>query len=123
MRREEVGSILRSSTQKRKKRTISWQAGGVGRSIKERGQPCKKAGKMIGEIFKDEGIMVKAPPCPERSMKTPLPQQSSSSTREEESQWISVEDRRKRRVAFEQMAKRTLGYLETLKIRKWVSVN
>ena len=45
-------------------------------------------------------------------MKTPLPQQSSSSTREEESQWISVEDRRKRRVAFEEMAKRMLGYQE-----------
>ena len=31
---------------------------------------------------KYEGQMAKAPPCPERSMKTPLPQQRSSSTRE-----------------------------------------
>ena len=33
-----------------------------------------------------EGTMAKAPPCPERRMRTPLPQQSSSSTKEEESQ-------------------------------------
>ena len=59
-----------------------------------------------------EVIVAKAPPCPERSMKTPLPQQGSSSTREEGSQWIFVEDRRKRRVAFEERAKRMLGYLE-----------
>ena len=59
-----------------------------------------------------QGIMAKAPPCPERTLKTPLPQQSSSSSRDEESQWISVEDRRKRRVAFEEMAKRMLGHLE-----------
>ena len=45
-------------------------------------------------------------------MKTLLPQRSSSSIREEESQWISVEDRRRRRVAFEEMAKRMLGYPE-----------
>ena len=41
-----------------------------------------------------------------------MPQRRSSSIREEESQWISVEDRRKRRVAFEERAKRMLGYLE-----------
>ena len=41
-------------------------------------------------------------------MKTPLSQQSSSSTREEESAWVSVEDRRKRHVAFEDMAQRLL---------------
>ena len=46
-----------------------------------------------------------------------------ASTREEESQWISVEDRRKRRVAFEEMAKRMLGYLEDSEDIKWVSVN
>ena len=67
---------------------------------------------MSGKTFKYLGIMAKAPPCPERPMKTPLPQQSSSSIREEESQCISVEDRRRRRVAFEEMAKRMLGYPE-----------
>ena len=55
--------------------------------------------------FKYEGIMAKVPPCSGRSMKTPLPQQSSSSVREEESQWISVEDR-------DEMATTMLGYLE-----------
>ena len=56
--------------------------------------------------------MANAPLCPERALKTPLPQQSSSSSRDEGSQWISVEDRRRRRVAFEKTAKRLLGYLE-----------
>ena len=44
-------------------------------------------------------------------MKTPLPQQSSSS-RDVESQWIRGEDRRRRRVVFEETAKRMLRYLE-----------
>ena len=33
---------------KEKKRTISWQAEGVGWSVKERRWPCKKVGKMSG---------------------------------------------------------------------------
>ena len=49
-----------------------------------------------------QGIMAKDPPCAERTLKTPLPRQSSSS-RDEERQWISVEDGRRRRVAFEKM--------------------
>ena len=44
--------------------------------------------------------MEKAPPCKDRLQPA------------EESQWISVEDRHKRRVAFEERAKRMLGYLE-----------
>ena len=35
--------------------------------------------------------MAKAPPCPETRMRTPLPQQSSSSTTEEESPWSARE--------------------------------
>ena len=61
--------------------------------------------------IKYQGTMAKAPPCPERTLKTPLPQQSSSS-RDEESQWVSVEDRRRLRVAFEETAKRMLRYQE-----------
>ena len=38
-----------------------------------------------------EGTVAKAPPCPERRMRTPVPQQSSSSTREEESPWSGHE--------------------------------
>ena len=56
-------------------------------------------------------IMAKAPPCPERTLKTPLPKQSSSSSRDE-GQWNSVEDRRRQRVAFEEAAKRMLRYPE-----------
>ena len=70
----------------------------------------QESGKNYWQDVTDVG-MANAPPCPERSVKTPLPQQGSS-IREEDSQWNSVEDRRKRRVAFEEMAKRTLGYLE-----------
>ena len=52
-----------------------------------------------------EGRMAKAPPCPERRMRTSLPQQSSWSRREEESQWSSVEVKRKWCVAFGDAAK------------------
>ena len=40
-----------------------------------------------------EGTTAKASPCPERRIRTPLPQQSSSSTREEETQWSAQERR------------------------------
>ena len=56
--------------------------------------------------------MAKAPLCPERTLKTSLPQQRLSSSRDEEGQWISVEDRPRGRVAFEETAKRMLRYLE-----------
>ena len=59
-----------------------------------------------------EGTVAKASPCSDRRIRTPLPQQSSSSTREEESQWSSVEVKRKWCVAFEDAAKRMLKYLE-----------
>ena len=52
-----------------------------------------------------QGIMAKAPRCPERTLKTPMPQQSSPSSRDEEGQWISGEDRRRRRVLFEETAR------------------
>ena len=42
--------------------------------------------------IKFQGMTAKAPPCPERTLKTPLPQQSSSSPRDEESQWVTVEE-------------------------------
>ena len=43
---------------------------------------------------------------------TPLPQQSSPSSKDEESQWVPVEDKRRRRVAFEETARGILRYLE-----------
>ena len=71
-----------------------------------------------------QGTMAKAPPCPERTLKRPLSQQrSSSSTRDEESQWVSVEDRRRWRVAFEETGKRRLRYQKTVRISKWASLN
>ena len=59
-----------------------------------------------------QGEMANVPPCPERTLKTPMPQQSSPSSRDEESQWVAVEDRRRRRVAFEETAWDILKYLE-----------
>ena len=49
-----------------------------------------------------QGAVAKAPPCPERTLETPLPQQSSSSAgEEEEDDWEVMGDRRRRRIAFE----------------------
>ena len=62
--------------------------------------------------IKYRGVHGKSPPCPERTLKTPLPQQCSSSSRDEESQWVAVEDRRRRRAAFEETAKGFLRHLE-----------
>ena len=47
-----------------------------------------------------------------RAPTAPLPQQSSSSAREEEDQWEVMEERPKRRIAFESLAKGMLGYLD-----------
>ena len=77
-----------------------------------RRQQSKKVGKMSGMAFGYQGEMAKAPPCPERTLKTPMPQQSSPSSRDEENQWVAVEDKRRRRVAFEETAKDILRYLE-----------
>ena len=52
-----------------------------------------------------QGAVAKAHPCPERTPRTPLPQQSSSSAREEEVRWVLMEDRRRRIVAFVNLAK------------------
>ena len=51
-----------------------------------------------------QGAKAKAPPCFNSTLQTPLPQQSSSSAREEE--------RRRRRIAFENLAKGMMRYLD-----------
>ena len=56
--------------------------------------------------------MAKAAPCPERTLKTLLPQQSASSAREEEGHWVLMEDGRRRGFAFENLAKEMLRYLD-----------
>ena len=68
------------------KMTIWWQAGRVGWSTKEREGALQERWQHDWQDMKYEGIVVKAPPCPERRVRTPMPQQSPSSTREEESQ-------------------------------------
>ena len=89
----------------REKRTILWQAERDGWRVREGRQPCKKVGKMSGMILSIKEYLRKPSPCPERTLKTWLPQQNSSSSRDGESQWISGEDGRRRRVVFEETAK------------------
>ena len=62
--------------------------------------------------IKYQGVMAKALPCSERTFQTPLPQQGSPSSRDEESQCVAVEDRRRWRVALEETARGILRYLE-----------
>ena len=50
--------------------------------------------------------------APDRTLQTPLPQESSSSAGEEEDHWVLIEDRRRRRVAFENLAKEMLRYID-----------
>ena len=59
-----------------------------------------------------QGAIAKAPPCSERTLEMPLSQQSSPSSREEESQWVAVEDRRRRSIAFKNLAKEMLRNLD-----------
>ena len=58
-----------------------------------------------------EGAMAEAPPCPDRTLQTPLPQQSSSSAREQ-GRWVLMGDRRRRGIAFENLAKEMSRYLD-----------
>ena len=59
-----------------------------------------------------QGAKAKAPPCSDRTLQTPLPQQSSSSAREEEARWVLVEEKRKRGIAFDKLAKEMLRHLD-----------
>ena len=69
----------------------------------------KRVGKTSGMILSIKEQWQKAPSCP--TLKTPLPQQSSSSAREEEEDhWVLMEDRRRRGIAFEKLAKEMLRY-------------
>ena len=53
--------------------------------------------------------MAKAPPCPERTLKTPFA--AAKLAREEEGHWVWMEDRRRRGIAFE---KEMLRYLDDM---------
>ena len=72
----------------------------------------KGMGKTSGITLWYQGAKAKAPPCPDRTLQTPLPRKSSSSAKEEEDHWVLMEDRRRRMVAFENLAKEMLRYLD-----------
>ena len=71
-----------------------------------------KRGQNEWYVFEYQGASAKAPPCPGSTLQTLLPQQSSSSAREAEDHWVLMEDRRRRRIAFESLAKEMLRYLD-----------
>ena len=64
----------------------------------------------VGEGY--QGARAKAPPCPCSTPQTTLPQESSSSAREEDDLWELRDDRRRRRIAFKNLAKSMLRYLD-----------
>ena len=59
-----------------------------------------------------QGATARAPPCPDSTLQTPLPQQSSLSAGEEVDHWVVMEDRQRRRIACENLAKGMLLYLD-----------
>ena len=61
-----------------------------------------------------QGDKAKALPCPDSTLQTPLLQQSSSSAKEEEEEdhRVVMGDRRRRRIAFENLDKGMLRYLD-----------
>ena len=91
---------------------ISWQAEDDSWRVRGKTVHGKRVGKKSGMIFEYQGGMAKAQPCPDRILKTPLPQQSSPSAREEEGHPVVMEDRRRRSIAFEKLAKEILRYLD-----------
>ena len=90
------------SALRHKKKTILWQADVA----------LQESWQNEWHDIKYQRILANDPLCPERTLKTPLPQQRSCSSRDEDDQWIAWEDRRRRRVAIEEAAKRMLRYLE-----------
>ena len=88
------------------------------RHIRETEPLCGKQKTMAGESGKKrckagyQGAMTEAPPCYDRTLKTPLLQQSSPSARDEEGGCFLMEDRRIRSIAFENLAKEMLRYLD-----------
>ena len=71
-------------------------------------------GRRVGETSGTTlSVKAKAPPCPNSTLQTPLSQQSSSSAREEDHCELREERRRRRRrIAFENLAKGMLRYLD-----------
>ena len=71
----------------------------------------RRVGDTSGTTLGYQGAKAKTPPSPNSTLQTPLPQQSSSSAREED-HWELREQRRWRRTAFENLAKSVLRYLD-----------
>ena len=79
----------------------------------ERDDARQESGRNEWYVLGYQGARAKAPPCPDSTSHTPLPQQSSSSAREEEEDhWELKEEWRRRRIAFENLAKSMLRYLD-----------
>ena len=79
----------------------------------ERDDARQESGRNKWYDLVSQGARAKAPPCPNSTLLTPLPQQSLSSGSEEEDHWELREERRRRRIAFETLAKSMLSCLDT----------
>ena len=79
----------------------------------ERDDARQESGRSEWYDLVSQGARAKAPLCPNSTLQTPLAQQSSLSAREEEYHWELREERRRRRIAFENLAKSMLRYLDT----------
>ena len=94
---------------KKRKMTIWWQAVGVGWSTKERVALQESWQNEWHDISRNNG---KSPSVPREDFENAVAEAKFVFNQGEQSQWIAGEDRRRRRVAFEEAAKRMLRYLE-----------
>ena len=107
LRSEEAATSSSSSTHQ-KSRTTSWQAEDDGWKVREETVHGRRTGKSSGMTLRIKKLRrALAAHC-----RRHLPQQSSSSAREEEDHWVLMEDRRWRSTAFENLAKEMLRYLD-----------
>ena len=109
---QEEAAISSSSSIHQRSRATLWQAEDDGWRSQESDGAWQESGQNEWHDTEYQGAMAKVPPCFERTLKTPLPQQSSPSSREEEGRWVLMEDRRRRGIAFEKLAKEMLRYLD-----------
>ena len=90
----EEAAICSCSLTHHRSRNSSWQAEDDGWRVMEKWFTARECGQNEWHDIEYQGAMAKDPPCPGRTLKKPLPQQSSSSAREE-GHWVLMEDRRR----------------------------
>ena len=108
----EEAAISSSSSTQQKSRITSLQAEDDGWKVREVTMRGRRMGETSGATLGIKEPRQKLRRAPTALLQTPLPQQSSPSAREEEEHWELREERRRRRIAFENLAKEMLRYLD-----------